>query len=108
MEMKPKEFTIDGVRVRIEASRNADFSVTWHTSIDSHLVATLHCIDANNFSLHLREGDVSPRAARYSNPTESVRALMATVFDYVETYKASTESAQMVDTILEELPKDYA
>lgn len=111
MEMEPKEFTIDGVPVRIEASRNADFSVTWHTSIDNHLAVTLHCFyanNANNFSLCLREGYPSPRARRYSDSNEAVDALVATVLHYVETYKASTESAQMVDTLLDELAKKYA
>ena len=107
MDMIPKRYMIDGILVQIEASQNADFSVVWDASIGSHLTVSLRCFDANNFSLHLREGDESQHAGDYLNSIDAVAALMNTIRNHVGMYKASTELAQTVDTLLDEWVKKH-
>lgn len=100
MEMKPKEYAIDGVPVRIEVYQNDDFSVAWDAFICGYPAVLLRCFDASNFWLYMREGGTSRKINDYSDPIVAVNALTGAIRNQIRKYKASVLSAQEVDTLL--------
>ena len=103
MELKPKEYTIDGVPVRIEVSQNDDFSMAWDAFIYGYPAVLLRCFNASHFCLYMREGDEAQKHYDYSNPIDAVNALTGEIRTQIRMYKKIVASAHEVDTLLDEL-----
>ena len=107
MEVKPKEYTIDGVPVRIEVSQNDDFSVVWDAFICGYPTVLLRCFDSSNFWLYMHEEGKPRKINDYSDPIAAVIALTGVIRNQIRKYKASVLSAQEVDTLLDKWGKDH-